>query len=112
MKNATLILLLLCLLTSCASTKKIANQSSNVNSISASRDGSSFEKAIVIDETKEKPGVDAEYAWIKENYPGSKLNGQTLSNYKKEPFDIIDILTIDGQSKRIYFNISKFYGKF
>ncbi|HZY37461.1 MAG TPA: hypothetical protein VFE53_12475 [Mucilaginibacter sp.] len=95
---------------SCAGHKKVAQAS--VAAASAIADGSSFEKAIFIKETHEQPGIDAEYAWIRDKYPNSKLNGQALVNQKNKPYDIIHITTADGTKTDIYFDISNFYGKF
>jgi hypothetical protein len=101
----------ICLLaTSCAGHKKVAQASAAAASVTA--DGSSFEKAIFIKETHEGPGVDAEYAWIRDKYPGSIVNGQALVNQKNKPYDIIHITTADGTKTDIYFDISNFYGKF
>ncbi len=75
MKNIVFVLLV-AIASACSSTKHTAtNPSNNQSTIVASTvgaDGSSFEKAIVIQETNESSGVDAEYKWIRENYPGSK----------------------------------------
>jgi len=78
----------------------------------AVHDGSSYQKAIIINEKHERAGIDAEYAWIRQQYPGSKTRGQALMYYEKKPFDIIHILTSDSKAIDVYFDISKFYGKF
>ena len=98
------------LATSCASHKNAAQASASVASVTA--DGSSFAKAIVIKEDHERPGIDAEYAWIRDKYPGSKVNGQALVNHGNKPYDIIHITTADGAKTDVYFEISNFYGKF
>ena len=76
------------------------------------RDGSSFEKAIVIDETHERQGIDDEYAWIRANYPGSHTNSQALVSHEKKSYDILHITTVDGKAVAVYFDIDKFFGKF
>ena len=98
------------LATSCAGHKKLAQANAATTSVTA--DGSSFEKAIFIKETNEGPGVDAEYAWIRDKYPGSKVNGQALLNHNNKPYDLIHITTADGTKTDVYFDISNFYGKF
>jgi len=98
------------LATSCAS-HKIAAQA-NAATASVTADGSSFDKAIFIKETGEGAGVDAEYAWIRDKYPGSKVNGQALMDHNKKPYDVIHITTADGTKTDVYFDISNFYGKF
>jgi len=55
--------------------------------------------------------VRAEYAWLKEHYPGYKTTSQSLNNHDKKPFDIINIVTASGEKKAVYFNISGFFGK-
>ncbi len=78
----------------------------------ASGDGSSFEKAVVITETSEKQGVDAEYIWIRKTYPDAKTSSQSLTYHDKKPYDILHITTADGKAMAVYFDISNFYGKF
>lgn len=113
MKTFFFLLTIGVLIFSCKSTKKISNEPLKQNtSISTENDGSSFEKAIVIKEKNETAGVHAEYEWLKENYPGYRTKGQSLSDYKGRPFDIITIITADGFEKSIYFDISNFFGKF
>ena len=90
---------------SCSGRKKVLADT-------AVRDGSSFEKAIVINETSERTGVGDEYAWIRTNYPNSRNNGQALAYHEKTPYDILHITTADGRAISVYFDISKFYGKF
>ena len=77
-----------------------------------SADGTSFEKAIVIQEKGETAGVAAEYKWIRDNYPGSKNEQQSLMYNNKKPYDVLTIKTSDGTEKKIYFDISNFYRKF
>ena len=88
------------------------SQSSSVKTENVIRDGSSFEKAIIITEKNESAGVHAEYEWIKNHYPGYKRGMQALSHFKQRPYDIISITTSEGKEIDIYFDISKFYGKF
>jgi len=75
------------------------------------RDGSSYEKAIIIQEKSEGKGVNAEYTWLRENYPGYKTMGQSLNHHEGKPYDIIRIKTSGGTEKSIYFDISHFFGK-
>jgi hypothetical protein len=74
--------------------------------------GSSYEKAIVIKEKTEQSGVDAEYAWLKENYPEYRMGSQSLNFKDGKPYDILSITTNSGKSIQVYFDISNFYGKF
>jgi len=83
-----------------------------VNKATIERDGSSYEKAIVILKKREGEGEEAEYAWIRSKYQGSKVHSQSLNFYDKKSYDIIHITTIDGKDVAVYFDISNFYGKF
>jgi hypothetical protein len=82
-----------------------------VQKTDTTRDGSSFDKAIVINETSERYGDPAEYTWIRKNYPGATNNSQALVYHAKKPYDILHITTADGKAVSIYFDISKFFGK-
>lgn len=104
-------LLLLLAITSCSTQKHTSGNSMQMSSNSEA-DGSSYEKAIVIKEKTETAGVHAEYAWIKEHYPGYQMVNQSLMNKDKKPYDVINIKTSSGQAKAIYFDISNFFGKF
>jgi hypothetical protein len=108
-----LFLFIICsLLNSCSTTKKISGATVQENASNLlANDGSSFEKAVVINEKSESKGVDAEYKWLRQNYPGYSLKRQALNFNKKKPYDIITILTGDGVEKKVYFDISKFFGK-
>ncbi|MCU0445315.1 MAG: hypothetical protein MUE85_10390 [Microscillaceae bacterium] len=110
MQKALFILtVLITLLSACSASKKISTNSSTSTDIvenDASRDGSSAEKAIVV------KSIEAEYAWIRKNYPNSRMRSQALVFVKKKPYDILKITTAEGEEKSIYFDISKFFGKF
>jgi len=75
-------------------------------------DGSSAEKAIIVNEKSEIPGVSAEYSWLQKHYPGYKLSLQLVTSIDNKSYDIILINTSDGQSKKVYFDISDFQGNF
>src|SRR4051812_42635132 len=59
------------------------------------RDGSSFDKAIIIDEKNERAGIDAENVQLNALYPGSKKNAQRLEDYKGKQHEIINVTTVD-----------------
>lgn len=102
-KYLLLFVVVFLLLASCASKKAV---------VDGVRDGLSFERAIVINETHERPGINDEYAWIRANYPGSRNNSQALVYHDKKPYDILHITTAGGKEVSVYFDISKFFGKF
>ncbi len=113
MKKALFFFIITILIYSCASQKK-ATEAGRTTSIetNATSDGLSFKTAIVIHEKTENKGVSAEYAWIREHYPNSQVGSQSLSYNMHKPYDIIDIITSDGNNLKIYFDISNFYGNF
>lgn len=97
---------------SCATNKKVATASQISQSKSTGGDGSSYEKAIVIAEKTETTGVDAEYAWLRKNYPGYKVEMQSLNQHDGKPYDILKIKTADGVEMSVYFDISNYFSKF
>lgn len=111
MRRILILFILAGLIFSCATTKKSSTASTN-QTTSLDNDGSSFEKAIVIHEKSESKGVAAEYDWLNKNYPGYRSNGQSLTMNGKKPYDIIEIVTASGEEKKIYFDISNYFGKF
>ena len=113
LKNAFISILVSLFFVACSTSQKTASRPvSNVQqNSSGDRDGSSFEKAVIIDAKNETTGVDAEYVWLKENYPGYKTLSQSLNHSNSKPFDIINIQTSTGEKKKVYFDISKFFGK-
>lgn len=94
--------LAIALLSACASGKASSSAIQAVHEM----DGSSFEKAIPV------KSIDEEYDWVAGHYPGSKFLGQTLVFKDKKPFDRLRIVLSDGSEKDVYFDISKFFGKF
>ena len=120
MKKLLVLFIISSLLFSCSSSKKsTGSNSAHTNSSQTvmsppieGADGSSFEKAIVIQEKSELVGVDAEYKWLAQNYPGYSRGSQALVFHDNKPYDILTIKTKDGEEKKVYFDISNFYGKF
>jgi hypothetical protein len=109
----TLALYSMALLLSCAAAhKSAAPAAAPVGQPDSLRDGSSFDKAIIIQETQETPGVAAEYKWIRDHEPGFSSQEQSLANHNNIPYDILHIKNADGVEKYIYFDISHYFGKF
>jgi hypothetical protein len=115
----TALLLLIAAATACSTAKHSQTsgspatvQNATVTPPIPGADGSSFEKAIVIQEKSEMTGSKAEYQWLRENYPGYKMIMQALVNHDKKPYDILTITTADGVEKKVYFDISNYFGKF
>ena len=75
------------------------------------RDGSSFERAIVIEEKTERGGIDAENTQLQTLFPGSKRVSQRFEIYKDKQHEIINITTADGREIAVYFDVSSYFGK-
>lgn len=114
MKKLLCFIILCSLLLACSTTKKssMGYQSPANTSHQSVNDGSSYDKAIVIKANNEMKGIEEENKWLRQNYQGCSKKMQSLSNYKKKPYDIITIITSDGKEKEVYFDISQFFGKF
>ena len=68
-------------------------------------DGSSIEKAIVIDDIGE------EYLWVQENCMGFQPQMQSLQHINGKPYDILELINHKGEGRTICFDVSRFYGK-
>ncbi len=88
------------------------NTATSVSVNDNANDGSSFEKAIVIQEKSEKAGVAAEYKWVRDNYPDSKVQSQALQMNKGKSYDVLNVALKDGSNRKFYFDISNFFGKY
>ena len=75
---------------------------------SAAPDGSSFEQAIVLDGAILGFAAIVEHEYLNEHYPGCKVQRQVLREHAGRSYDIIEFLTADGNSERLYFALSKF----
>ncbi|MBB3186912.1 hypothetical protein [Microbacter margulisiae] len=114
MKKVILFIFVALLIASCSTTKRFSNATAPAQTVlanNAGRDGSSYQKAIIIHASSESTGVPAEYQWLKNHYPGYQTKMQTLVFHQKKPYDIIEIVTAEGQDKNIYFDISNYFGK-
>lgn len=78
----------------------------------AGGDGSSCRRPIVIAGARhETEGVRAERWWVFTKEAGSRIVSQDLSEMEGRQLDAIHILTADGSSKTICFDITSFFGK-
>ncbi|GLQ98857.1 hypothetical protein [Dyella mobilis] len=75
------------------------------------QDGSSITNAIPIRAPNEQTGVKAEYHWIAEHFPGYKRGGQALLNQNGRVYDSIEIITASGERRKVFFDITDFFGK-
>ncbi|MDZ4758934.1 MAG: hypothetical protein SGJ10_12455 [Bacteroidota bacterium] len=95
---------------SCSEPQKIIK--ANPTTYAEPADGSSYEKAIVINEKTETKGVQTEYKWLSEKYPGYTFVSHKLMTYNEQLYDIITIKTRKGEKQELYFEILSFSGKF
>ncbi|MDL5047979.1 hypothetical protein QQ054_18340 [Oscillatoria amoena NRMC-F 0135] len=92
-------LILLVVLAGCSSTQQSGSYTSD-------RDGSRIEKAVVVKSIRE------EYHWIQTNYPNSQVTGQALIKRRGRYYDELTFITPAGETKKAYFDINGFFGKF
>jgi hypothetical protein len=75
-------------------------------------EGADCAHAIVIDGARhESEGVRAERWWVYSKNPGSRIASQSVSERDGRALETIEILTEDGGSKTICFDITSFFGK-
>lgn len=74
-------------------------------------DGRSTAQAVVISgATGDFAGVQAEYAWLAEHYPGYQMQDQGLLHLRDHYYDLLQFRHA-GVVQRIYFDITDFFGK-
>jgi hypothetical protein len=75
-------------------------------------DGTSMATAVVIDAANEADGVAAEYAWLREHFPGAHgVNQSLLTPAGGRIYDALEFTARDGTKHTVYFDISRFFGK-
>jgi hypothetical protein len=74
--------------------------------------GSSFATAIIVPVTNEMAGVRFEHDYIRSHYPGSRFISQSLSQHGGKPYDITTFASADGKEHSLYFDISRYFGRF
>lgn len=77
----------------------------------AGGDGSSMDKAVVVLGATEPTGVNAEYAWLHEHFPGYGNMQQSLVQGPNSVYDKMDFTTPDGAQHTVYFDIGDYFGK-
>ena len=76
-------------------------------------DGSSIEQAVVIENADgERDGVDAEYRWVRNKYPGFKFEGQGIITKDEKIYDRLEGTNTDGKKAQFFFDITLFFGKY
>ena len=72
---------------------------------SQGRDGSSFQKAVIVG------SVRAEYLYIDRTFPGSEILSQMIVDNNGNPYDVVTILPKEGTKRDVIFDVSRFYRK-
>jgi hypothetical protein len=74
-------------------------------------DGRSADSAIIIRGAADSmEGISAEYEWLEREYPGATMRMQSLRPEGDGMYDVLEIVTEDGASHEIWFDISDFFG--
>ena len=74
-------------------------------------DGSTVEKAVIVNAANDMQGMTAEYVWLADHYPGFHNRNQFQRAQNGHCYDQMDIVTKDGQQRSVYFDISPNSGK-
>jgi hypothetical protein len=75
-------------------------------------DGTDCARAVVIGGAgHEFEGVRAERWWVYSKNPGSRIASQSVSESDGRALETIHILSADGRSRTICFDITSFFGK-
>lgn len=78
----------------------------------STREGSSCQRPVVIDADRESAGAAAQREWLEKHYPGSRIERRLIITCAGKPAELIEIDTVNQRTVRVYFDISKYYGKF
>jgi hypothetical protein len=73
--------------------------------------GTSYQDAIIVVAKNEQEGVPSEYEYLRKHFPGWEIGDQTLSCKRKRCYDLMTIRK-GSQFKTIYFDISRYFGKY
>ncbi|HKZ66413.1 MAG TPA: hypothetical protein VJ111_08670 [Chitinophagaceae bacterium] len=113
MKTINLLFAVIILFGACSSPKKTTTKSASpaVTRTDVLRGGTSFSNAVVIMLENERAGLDEEYKWLANNFPGYALIRRTHVKRSSRHYDIVRIKTKQGQVKDIYFDSTRFWGK-
>jgi len=76
-------------------------------------DGTSKKEAVVIKTNIKYRGVHSEYEWMNKMHPGWRLIKQILhpGGETGKSYDVFEYVTLDGETKNVYFDITDFFGK-
>ena len=113
MKVITPFILLSLFLCACSSPKKtpVKEKAPRFSKADILRGGTSYSNPVVIQVRTEAAGLEEEYKWLANIYPGYKMIRRTHSTRGARQFDIVRIKTRQGQVKDVYFDSTNFWGR-
>jgi hypothetical protein len=75
-------------------------------------DGTSCQQAVVISGASyHETGFVAERVWLGQRYPGSHETAKSTMVSGNRHYDLYELKTSDGQSKKVYFDSTDFFAK-
>ncbi|SRR6266571_847997 len=76
-------------------------------------DGSSCDRAVIINVRGWREGVAAEYQYLKEKFPGGQRGSQALAKGRDgRRYDVIEWIRADGTPVRVCFDIDQLIGNY
>jgi len=76
----------------------------------AGGDGSSFERAVILQGATLLSGPRAEHDFLARDYPDYQFLRQLLEERNGHKYDVLEFTTAEGENKTIYFDISATFG--
>ena len=113
MKTASALFIVISIALACSPPKKATPKADLPTVTRADKlvGGTSFSDPVVIMVQDERTGLDEEYKWLSNNFPGYALIRRTHVIRSSRHYDIVRIKTKQGQVKDIYFDSTRFSGK-
>lgn len=109
MKVIYLLFAFLFLLGSCSTPKKApAKPVTTITRADVINGGTSYSNAVLLQVKTERAGMDEEYRWLRNLYPGYGMVRRSRVKRSSRSYDIIRIKTRDGVLKDIYFDATSF----
>ena len=72
----------------------------------AERDGSTIERAVLVDAPNSMEAIAFERQWLARHYPGWRKGRQSLRHQNGRAYDLIQISGPSSENKSIYFDIT------
>ena len=75
-------------------------------------DGSSCEKAVLINEVKlRETGRMAERVWVEQRYPGNRDAKESNLTLGGRHYDVVEVATTSGETQKVYFDSTDWFRK-